>query len=280
MPSFSVCPPTSSTSRTHFCAGASARSKTARSLTPALSVIPSIVALLHKLALPTNPGRAIKRFDLRTKTLPRRTESCRMSELRYRASCLPVGSLRSWRPSALGSRLPGGRVLLRCVDHVDRRNENGPTEVTLTDVVELPLADGECVPASRTSQPLPVEQPIDYASPFAGHLATFKSCRNQGRKMPKPRHDLLPRCAFRHNAIRPKGLRVKPTLHRSRTSRHARDMPIGGSDVFDAHVVRGVAPTPSQSLDQQQPASKRRCRTSGGDSLTQPALGRPILTVP
>jgi len=98
--------------------------------------------------------------------------------------------------------------------------------------------------------------------------------------MSKPRHDLLSRRAFRRNAIRPEGLRVKPTLHRSRTSRHARDMPIGGLGVVDVYVVCSVAPTPSQSLDQQQPPSKRRGRTPGSDTLTQPAVGRPILTVP
>jgi hypothetical protein len=100
-----------------------------------------------------------------------------------------------------------------------------------------------------------------------------------GRKMPKPRHDLLPRRAS-STTNPPKGLRIEPTLQRPRRCRHARDVPNGGLGVFDAHVVRGVAPTPSESLDQQQLPSKRRGRTSEGDSLTQPALDRPILTVP
>ncbi len=110
------------------------------------------------------------------------------------ASCLPVTSLLSWRPSVLGSRLPGGRVLLRCMDHVDRRNENGSTEVTLTDVVELPLADGDRIPASWAPQSLSVEQPIEHTDPFAGHLVALMRCGARTKDVEAASRLALPSC--------------------------------------------------------------------------------------
>lgn len=108
-----------------------------------------------------------------------------------------------WRQSALGSRPSGGRVLLRCLDQVDRGNEDSPTEATLTDVVELPLANGYRIPASRAPQSLSIEQPIEHTEPFAGHLVTFM------RRVPRAKDaeaasQLAPALCKRHNAIRPK----------------------------------------------------------------------------